>query len=241
MDTATGVWETPGGHRALMSYRPGTNDWNVISSIMAPHDEYAIPGGALSGWAADIGSHVGGVAIAVALDNPEVRVLAVEPVPQNVELLKRNVEQNGLTDRIVVIPGAIGLRGNVTVWYGYRGSESLEHHAWIGNSSLAYDHGGEISHDSTEYPATSLADLVAMADGFLAWCKIDCEGGEWDALRSQGVQRIGYITGEFHPTRGHVRSDLVPLLDATHDLTFPDPPKGVDPEIGPGPFIAVLR
>jgi len=241
MTDTFGVWITPHGKQAVMLYRVGTSDWNTISSVMAPHDEYALPAD-LTGWAADIGSHVGSVAIALALDNPGVRVLAVEPVPDNARLLRANVAGNELSDRITVIENAAGLLDPVTIWWGYRGNESAEHHAYIGNNSIAYEHGGEISHEETVYPnPVTLSDLVAMAGEPLAWVKIDAEGAEWDVLRSAGLADVLHLTGEYHPVRGHRRSDLAGLLDATHDVVYPDPPKGVDPEMGPGPFVAVRR
>ena len=79
---ALGPWTTPHGHPASFYYRAETNDWNTISSTMAPHDEYAIPSG-LSGVAVDLGAYLGSVAIGLALDNPDLRVIAVEPVPPN--------------------------------------------------------------------------------------------------------------------------------------------------------------
>lgn len=237
---AIGVWRTPNGNQAVMHYRTDTNDWNVISSVMDPHDEYAIPTG-LTGWAVDIGAHLGSVTIALAIDNPGLRVIAVEPVPPNAALLRQNVAANGLGDRVIVLENAAGIRGPVDVWWGYRGSESAEHHAYIGNSSIAYDHGGSVDHETTIYPEpVTLSQLVAMA-GRIAWCKIDAEGAEWDVLRDPALRFVDHITGEYHPVHGRVRSDLAPLLDATHDVQYPDPPKGVDPEVGPGPFIAVVR
>ena len=238
---AVGEWLTPHGQRAVLHYRAETNDWNVISSIMAPHDEYSLPRG-LTGWAADIGAHIGAVSIALALDNPDLSVIAVEPVPQNVDLFQANVEANGLLGQVAVIAGAAGLRDPVTVWYGRHGEPSAEHHAFIGNNSTAYDHGGELPHETVEYPhPITLAWLVAMAGGRIAWCKIDAEGAEWDVLQDPAIRDIEYLIGEFHPVRGKRRGDLAPLLDPTHVLTYPDPPKGVDPEFGPGPFVAVRR
>lgn len=235
-----GVWLTPHGNEAVMHYRGNSSDWNTISSVMGPNDEYAIPTG-LTGWAVDIGAHVGAVTIALALDNPGLQVIAIEPVPPNADLLAANVRENGLADRVRVIRGAAGLTEPVSVWWGHVGNESAEHHAFIGNNSIAYDHGGPIDHQTTEYAEpVSLSQIVGWV-GRIAWLKIDAEGAEWDVLRDPALRFVDHITGEYHPVRGKCRSDLAPLLDATHDVTYPDPPMGVDPEMGPGPFIAVVR
>lgn len=241
MDRLIGLWQTPGGRTAVVNYRDGTSDWNTVSSVMAPHDEYRLPTG-LTGWAVDIGAHVGAVTVALALDNPGIRVVAIEPVPPNADLLRANVEANGLTERVIVLENAAGVAGPVDVWWGYRGTVSAEHHAYIGNSSIAYAHGGEIAHETTTYPEpVSLSWLAAYLHAPIAWCKLDAEGAEWDLLRDPAIRAIRHLTGEYHPVRGMRRADLLPLLEPTHTVTLPDPPAGVDPEIGPGPFVAVLR
>ena len=233
----TAQWLTPGGHPATFHYRAETNDWNTISSTMAPHDEYAIPQG-LTGVAVDLGAYLGSVAIGLALDNPSLSVIAVEPVPPNADLIARNIAENGLADRVTLIQGAIGGPSDdeIKVWYGYRGSVSLEHHAFVGNSTLAYDYGGEAEHEEAVYRRITLSDLVELAGGYIDWLKIDTEGGEWSFLSdSAGLAHVGTITGEWHPVRGHVSRDMLDLLSETHSVTFSGP------VAGPGGFVAVPR
>lgn len=229
------TWTTPGGHPATFAYREQTNDWNTLSSILTSN-EYHLPRH-LSGWALDIGAYLGGVSIALALDNPDVRVLAVEPVPDNVRLTQRAVELNGLTDRVTVVDGALAGpdEGSVSIFYGYRGTESLEHHAFVGNSTLAYDTAGEVEHDErtlVPWTLTRLLDEFGIPE--IEWAKIDCEGAEFSILRDPAVARLRFITGEWHNVRGHVQSDVSALLPG-HDVTFDGP---VD---GPGGFVAVRR
>ena len=227
---AAAVFRTPRGNPATMHYRTDSSDWNTLYSALN-EDEYGLAGYALTGLALDIGAHIGAVTVALALDNPDLHVIAVEPVPDNARLLRENVVLNGLKDRVTVIEGAAG-SGEVTVWYGYRGSETAEHHAFIGNSSLAYDHGGENEHDEITYQGVTLSDL---ADGDVALLKIDNEGGEYDFLADPAVSRCERIVGEWHNVRGHVQTDIASLLGATHVVTFSGPVGG------PGGFLAVRR
>ena len=232
-----GVWLTPGQRPVRFHYRAETNDWNTISSTMHPHDEYAIPQG-IRGVAVDLGAYLGSVAIGLALDNPDLRVIAVEPVPPNAELIRRNIETNGLQDRVQLIQGAIGAPSDdeITVWYGYRGNMTAEHHAFVGNSTLAYDNGGELEHEEAVYRRISLSDLVELAGGHIDWLKIDTEGGEWAFLSDRdALDKVGTITGEWHPVRGHVIGDVLALLDPTHIVTFSGP------QTGPGGFIATRK
>lgn len=239
-EPATGTWMTPHGHAVTLEYRLDTNDSNTISSCMGPNDEYGIPSG-LRGCALDIGAYLGSVTIALLMDNPDLYVTAVEPVPDNVRLIRRNLELNGCADRCTVIEGAVGgpLDGPVTVWYGYSGNESAEHHAFVGNSSLAYDHGGFLPHKSVTYEPWFFSQLNQNFYP-IRWAKIDAEGAEWEFLKDPAVEQVDYWVGEWHPVRGHVRADLIPLLGKTHDLTF-SVPDGVDPEHGPGQFTATKR
>ena len=226
-----GIFRTPRGNAATMHFRHNTSDWNTLTSAMA-EDEYGLRALVLSGHALDIGAHIGGVAVGLALDNPDLSITAVEPVPDNAHLLRANVDANGLRDRVKVITGAAG-HGLVTVWYGYRGSEIAEHHAFIGNSSLANDHGGEGDPESVTYLGLTLRELADdMAVDLL---KIDNEGGEYDFLADPAVGLCGIILGEWHNVRGHVQGDVVDLLRDTHDVTFTGPVEG------PGGFRAVLR
>jgi len=232
-----GVWLTPGQHPARFHYRAETNDFNTISSTMHPHDEYGIPQG-LSGVAVDLGAYLGTVAIGLALDNPNIRVIAVEPVPPNADLIQRNIEANGLVGRITLIQGAVGAPSDdeIKVWYGYRGTVSAEHHAFVGNSTLAYDHGGELEHEEVIYRRITLTDLISLAGGYIDWLKIDTEGGEWAFLSdTAGLKHVGMITGEWHPVRGHVIGDMLTLLGDTHTVTFSGP------QTGPGGFVALPK
>ena len=141
---ATAEWRTPHGNPAWLTYRRDTTDWNTISACLAnPYqpetgDEYHIPAG-LSGWALDLGAHVGAVTIGLLLDNPDLTVLAIEAVPENVELINENLALNGLTDRATVWHAAGWSKsGEMTVEYDYKGSETAEQHRFIG-SRLAVD------------------------------------------------------------------------------------------------------
>jgi FkbM family methyltransferase len=220
-------FRTPRGRPALMTIRDGTNDWNTLNACMT-EDEYGLRSFNGNGWALDIGGYLGGVGIGLALDNPGLRVLIVEPVPANVRLIRENIARNGVGDRVELLHNVVGDGGPVSVWHGYSGSETAEHHRFVGNSSLAYDHGGELTHETSEFAESlTLMDLVmrtADSDhrGGVDLLKIDCEGGEWAFLDDTylGQARCRLILGEAHAVRGHRGDDIIELLSATHDVTI---------------------
>lgn len=234
------TWTTPNGHPVAFELRAETNDWNTVNSCLGDNDEYALRGRPITGWALDIGAHIGSVAVAIAVDNPASRVLAVEPVPDNVRLIRINAARNGVADRVLALEGSVGPPGvtRSEIRYGYRGNPSIEHHAFIGNTSLAYDTGGEAPHEARDVETLGIAvllDRYGIAEP--AYTKIDCEGGEWPFLRAplSHLRRLPYIRGEWHNVRGHVQSDLAELLARTHDVEFTGPVEG------PGGFVAVRR
>src|SRR5437762_6973756 len=103
----TDQWVSPRGNPLTITYRLETNDFNTVSSCLT-HDEYGLRGLQIDGLALDIGAYIGPVTLALLADNPDLRVIALEPVPDHVKLLQRNIEQNGISDRATVIAGAAG-------------------------------------------------------------------------------------------------------------------------------------
>jgi FkbM family methyltransferase len=222
----TGVWQTPGGKSIGFLYRADTNDWNTISSCLGTNDEYGLHGRELHGDVVDIGGYVGSVGITIAVDHPDARVLIVEPVPDNAALIERNAALNGVSDRVTVFHGAIGPKGTSTseIRFRYVGDGNLEHHAFVGNTSLAYDGRGSVQCESADVETLGLAALLdRFKIGEPSFMKIDCEGGEWPFFETAtlaALRRLPEIVGEAHPVRGHVASDMAKVLGKTHTVTM---------------------
>ena len=93
---------TPRGNVARMAVRPGTSDLSVVGATMTgvagsgATDEYRLAGLSVEGRFVDVGAHVGAVTVAVLLDNPGALAVCVEPVPENVAVLRQNLALNGL-------------------------------------------------------------------------------------------------------------------------------------------------
>ena len=216
---ATHVFTTPRGNSATMTLRTdldgnlsGFSDWNTVSSVMQPHDEYHLAGLSLSGRAADVGAHIGSVTVALLLDNPDLFVIAVEPVPPNVELLRTNIEANGLSARCQVWEGAVGKGKTTTIRYGAAHDVTASHHAYIGNSSLVYSESPSYPHETAKVPVFGPSDF-----GTLAFLKIDCEGGEWPFF-DIGIPDAERIVGEAHAVgsrRGHEIVESLPGYTVT--------------------------
>jgi FkbM family methyltransferase len=188
-----GTFRTPRGQTPTLSYREDTNDWNVLISCLN-EDEYDLKELKLSGTALDIGAHIGGVTIALALDNPELKVIAVEAVPPNVELLRENVRLAGVEDRVTILHAAAGKGKTATVRWAFEGNYVADHHAFIGNAVMP---------DTTTAGTSELLDVVTLTAlakeyGPFSFAKVDCEGCEYDFLKGRGLLDIACIRGEEH-------------------------------------------
>ena len=236
MDTYFKDVETPHGRPAKFKCREGTSDLATVGATNRLWgnlvDEYHLPEG-LTGWALDVGAHIGSVTIPLLLDNPALRVVAIEAVPDNIDLLRENLQLNGVEDRCVILAGAAWPgRGTIDVEYGYTGSELAETHAYIGSVSPWLDAPGD--KQTATVPRYSLKDALAETggEGFV-WVKSDCEGCEHAFFKGADLKRVGRIEGEWHQRDGTPEA-FARQLAKTHDVSW-------EQGIGGGPFVAVPK
>ena len=218
-----GTFRTPRGQSVTLAYREDTNDYNTLRSCL-DEDEYRLRELTLTGTALDVGAHIGGVTIALLVDNPDLRVVSIEAVPPNVDLLRQNVEALGLSERVTIVNAAAGKGRTATVRWAFEGGEVAQHHAFIGNSLLPEGTTGR----SEQLPVVKLADLVAEHGPF-CFAKVDAEGAEYPFLRGKALANVELIRGEFHYGVEPLATQLAPYFDTTFGDT------------APGPFEAVRR
>lgn len=216
--------------------RDGTSDYNSAYACSV-EDEYHLAMLDLRDKVCfDIGAHIGGVSMLLGLKG--ALVVAVEPVPDNADLVRRNAALNGF--EIVVVEKAAGAPGGIELAYGWYGDENADVHTWIGNTGLGLDGYG--SHFHTHIATVTLQELVDEF-GLPYAVKIDCEGGEWDLLSEPIAGEVQVISGEHHPLQPgnsteHLkgRAEILELLDATHVVSFTGPADG-----SAGAFLATHR
>lgn len=152
----------------------------------------------------DIGAHIGCFSIFAA--GRARRVFALEPVPDNFELLKANLRENRL-DNVTAHCAAIAeTDGETTLYYHDTHSDS--------HSTRAPDPGSHFLR-RLSVPTLSIASLMARHDiDRIDMIKMDCEGAEYDvlfALDPDVAARIGEIFLEYHassdPDRNYTTLD----------------------------------
>ena len=241
------TFQTPNGRSLQLMIRGDTNDAAMANAILST-DEYRLKGLDLSGWALDIGSHIGTVGIALAVDNPELSVICVEPVPDNADLIRQSIAANDLGGRVFVEEAAAGAIGQATASCIYNFTDSDWHDKpgihdsrYIGNIWRDNDNPVGTRIDAPVVTIPGLAekyiwklggiDVSAFGGEAFRFCKIDCEGCVWSFF-SSGAGLIQEIIGEWHD-RPFI--EMVDLIGDTHEVEV------LDDKVGIGLFRAVRR
>lgn len=149
----------------------------------------------------DVGANVGLSALYFRRRFPGARILAVEPSPDLVPLLRRNT---AALDVEVLHAAVAADRGTV------RFTEADD--SWAGITT-----GGA----GVEVPAVTLDDLLEGID----FLKLDIEGAEFEALPASGLlTEVATIVGEIHapPTSRRAQELLELLPDHEIQLVRPD-------------------
>ncbi|HCS38948.1 MAG TPA: FkbM family methyltransferase [Anaerolineaceae bacterium] len=159
------------------------------------------------GWTIiDIGAALGDYAVWAAKQTPHGRLIAVEPFPPSMSLLRTNLDKNHVYN-VEIFAGAVAASSGTT-------SLQVEKGSVVQNSTAI----GQKSGQAVEVKTASLDDLFTRF-GVLQcdYLKMDCEGGEYEILftaSAQSLSRIDRICMEVHDgmTR-HKREDMIEFLE----------------------------
>jgi FkbM family methyltransferase len=173
--------------------RPNTSDTRVFYQVFV-HREYALDNLPQNVWlmerykqisasraplVLDCGANIGLSAVWFANLFPKARVLAIEPDPGNIEVLRKNAEAY---QNVEVIEGAVW---DTPTPVSIKNPDAA---AWM----------FRVGETSTGVPARTINQLSAGGDIFIA--KIDIEGAEQAVFRSntEWLQKTDMLTIELH-------------------------------------------
>jgi FkbM family methyltransferase len=171
-------------------------------------DGYLPSGARGEGVLLDVGANIGMICIALLGQRRFARAVAVEPSPRNLRLLRRNVEQNGLGDRITVVPCALSSAD------GELELELSEYNS--GDNRIRHDASGGAWHEErrevVEVPVRTLDGVLAehaieARDVRLAWVDIQGHEGLFLAGARATLAAGVPVVSEFWPY-GILRSGL---------------------------------
>lgn len=149
----------------------------------------------LRGTMIDLGANIGAVSMDCALRSVNLRVHAYEPNPATNQVLRQNVDANGLSERVTVHNEAVGReRGELTIWTNM-------HSMMV----TAYsDAPPQLGATAMSVPLIDLNEVVRRAGGGpVELLKIDTEGGEADTLEGATTSTLATISQvilEYHDT-----------------------------------------
>ena len=151
----------------------------------------------------DIGANIGPIAIAMLQLGLVDRAIVIEPDPRNFELLRRNVDQNQLSDKVICLPYAVSCQSG-TVAFELSPTNSGDHRVRSGTSDNRQgNQHDEASREVIHVPSKPLDELLAeLPSDFtdavsLIW--IDVQGHEGQAflgaseVLSRGVPVVAEI------------------------------------------------
>jgi len=148
----------------------------------------------------DIGANIGAFTMQVARRCPRGRILAVEPVSANVQMIEAQIALNQLSN-VQTVRAAVGATCGMT---GVTGT-GMTARVSEGEGPLVVVEMITLERLLEEYAVDTL-DLL----------KLDCEGAEWDILSAaeRVLPRIRQISMEFHSERGWTAAKLAIWLRA---------------------------
>lgn len=147
----------------------------------------------------DLGAHAGYFTLVMAEQvGASGRVVAFEANPATVPFLEANVGENNYSDRVIIVPNAVGTGGRTVNlyrrWCGVGGVSRYKR-----ENKHAEKETVEVEEVSVDQTMNELPDLA----GRVTLIKIDIEGAEIDAIGGMGElfrkNRSAKLITEFHP------------------------------------------
>jgi FkbM family methyltransferase len=151
----------------------------------------------------DIGSNIGLISTGLLLANEIQRSVAIEPEPNNFRFLTKNVEQNGLSERMRCLQVAVGEKEG-TVTMELSGCDPGDHRVRATSTAEAPELQGESSRPTIQVRALTLRQVLELPDirefaprPSLLW--VDIQGFEGYAfnggkeLLSSGIPTVSEI------------------------------------------------
>jgi FkbM family methyltransferase len=178
-----------GGRRHPVRVRPNRGDLFILYEVLG-REAYAIPAHRLAPEGVDVivdcGANIGLAALYFAERYRNARILAVEPDPDNFEVLKRNVA---------------GCRRIEPLWAAVVGGTSRPVH--LTRDRAAYGNsieGAAAPGSTTEVPGLTIADICARTRvQRIDLLKVDIEGAERGVFADAAfLPMVGFVAIELH-------------------------------------------
>lgn len=143
----------------------------------------------------DVGAQIGSFACKVHAANPDCKIVCVEPSPDNLRVLRKNVGHFA-----EIVPKAMVSRALAGKPVRFGEPSGVDRPSTGGGSVVGSHYAGKEAeqHEFYDVDTCCLRDVL---NGRKADClKLDCEGGEYQIIESGevGPSQVGIIFGEWH-------------------------------------------
>lgn len=144
----------------------------------------------------DIGAHVGVVSTYISKVNPNCKIYSFEPTHNTFHCLSKNIQLNNVNN-VKIFNNAITSDGRDVIMnmpIGNTGGSSFVYEEPVGLYYKNVIKSLPINHVISEILKTENTDKIKLL-------KIDCEGAEYDIIKSitpELFTKIEYLIGEFH-------------------------------------------
>jgi len=214
------VFTAHNGAQRTFWFREGTNDEScIIASFVDDYYGILEQGFKKGDVLIDLGAHIGAVTALMATI-PGVIIYAVEALPENYKILKKNLSGEQLA-RVTLYQRAIsGKEGTTELFYGDKSTESGRVHKYMGTANLSDSKDFASKRKSVRVKNLTLHELFLI--NRIEKCKFiktDTEGAEYgtfDNASDSILKRIETIRGEYH--LGDYR-ELLERLPMFEDIT----------------------
>lgn len=159
----------------------------------------------------DAGAHIGMATLYFKKLYPAARVTAIEPLPQNLELLEQNLWENRLDDVTVVKAALAAQAGHTTLHFDVSKDE------WF--STASFSPGAWNGQQKTQSVSVTTVTVSQYINETVDLLKLDIEGAEQAVLREAeaSLPRVKRMLIEFHPI---AHQSLTSLLEFLSELNF---------------------
>ncbi|MFL6156315.1 MAG: FkbM family methyltransferase [Marmoricola sp.] len=154
----------------------------------------------------DIGAHVGTFACHLAEVLPTASITCFEPSAGTVAYLRRNIDQNGLSDRISVVEAALAGETGFAMFSDHGGASV---HNGLSDAHPVDDPHADAA--GVKVATLSFDDAIAQAGGPVSFVKLDCEGGEYQLAyksKPESWADVERVVLEYHDIPGESWSEL---------------------------------
>jgi FkbM family methyltransferase len=177
--------------------------------------QYALPTQTPLRRIIDAGANIGLSALFFALEHPQSRIICFEPEPRNYELLRRNIEQNQLQQRVDCRQLALSDHEGVLVLYTQSNMSGGDVGASSSREARLHYHA-EQSIASCEVPCGRLSPFLSEPVDLL---KLDVEGAEAAVFPeiSEAFGNVRALIMEYHHfPAGNPLSAILRILEQHH-------------------------